>query len=597
MARIKSLLAALTVLVVCPCRPAPASETPPPPPAAAPGAPVPALKAESSAPTRAALERLGTVAIQDGGRVMPLEGYARRLAAKVTGREKWGAGRGPAAYSGRTPMELLADAMFRGQALLHEPLVGIENRPFKEKVGLDPQRKFFSPVEIAACQGINAVLGEFATARQHDPQASPNKDQRMALDIRDAVERVAALASGEPLAIVPAGPDRPFLRAAAGAGRGDPGAASVSSAVAALGQAYTSGADINGAVDGVIAAVSASGEMEPRDARAVRLELFYDRHQPWRQTSLLYGLSIVLFGLSRLMLRRALVALAIVAALAGVAEHLLGIGLRVAILGRAPVSNTYEALLWMGLVGIGIGGVAQLMNRQAWYLFGGVAAAFVCGLFAGMMPLEDQTNSLPAVLRSNFWLIIHVLTIVASYGVLAVASVLGHVYLAKEVLLARRGGVFTAEAPKRSAPLIVQTYRTIQVGLFLLTAGTILGGVWAAESWGRFWGWDPKETWALISILVYLAVLHARHIRWLMDFGLAAAAVLGFVVIVWTFYGVNYVMASGLHSYGFGSGGEVWVGLWAAAELAFLSACRVRYVALKRRPRGGAVSPRGAAAV
>jgi ABC-type transport system involved in cytochrome c biogenesis permease subunit len=80
--------------------------------------------------------------------------------------------------------------------------------------------------------------------------------------------------------------------------------------------------------------------------------------------------------------------------------------------------------------------------------------------------------------------------------------------------------------------------------------------VWAAESWGRFWGWDPKETWALISILTYFAVLHARYVRWLKDFGLAASAVLGLVVIVWTFYGVNYVMATGLHSYGFGSGGE-----------------------------------------
>ena len=80
---------------------------------------------------------------------------------------------------------------------------------------------------------------------------------------------------------------------------------------------------------------------------------------------------------------------------------------------------------------------------------------------------------------------------------------------------------------------------------------------------------------------MYFAVLHARYVRWLKDFGLAAAAVLGLVVIVWTFYGVNYVMATGLHSYGFGSGGEVWVGLWAAAELAFLAVCWVRHRSLR----------------
>jgi cytochrome c-type biogenesis protein CcsB len=265
------------------------------------------------------------------------------------------------------------------------------------------------------------------------------------------------------------------------------------------------------------------------------------------------------------------------------------------ILHRAPVSNTYEALLWMGLVAIGVGAVAQVLNRKGFYLFGALCAALISVLFAGMVPLEDQTNSLPAVLRSNFWLTIHVLTIVASYGVLALASVLGHVYLARDVLFHPRGRAF-AES-KLSHPLIAQTYRTIQIGLVLLTAGTILGGVWAADSWGRFWGWDPKETWALISIIVYFAVLHARYNRWLRDFGLAAAAVLGFVVIVWTFYGVNYVMATGLHSYGFGSGGEVWVGLWAALELVFLVACRVRFVALRRREGDVAAGPAAAAAL
>ncbi|MBK7404501.1 MAG: cytochrome c biogenesis protein CcsA [Phycisphaerales bacterium] len=127
----------------------------------------------------------------------------------------------------------------------------------------------------------------------------------------------------------------------------------------------------------------------------------------------------------------------------------------------------------------------------------------------------------------------------------------------------------------------MQTYRLMQVGLVLLTAGTILGGVWAAESWGRFWGWDPKETWALISIVVYFIMLHARYSGWIKDFGLAVAAVLGFVAIVWTFYGVNYVMATGLHSYGFGAGGEKWVGIWAVIELLFLAACIVRVRSLK----------------
>jgi ABC-type transport system involved in cytochrome c biogenesis permease subunit len=197
------------------------------------------------------------------------------------------------------------------------------------------------------------------------------------------------------------------------------------------------------------------------------------------------------------------------------------------------------------------------------------------------------------VLRSNYWLIVHVLTITASYGVLAVASLLGHVYLIKEVLI-KRAPAPDPDMPHLSHPLVVQVYRAIQAGLFLLTAGTILGGVWAADSWGRFWGWDPKETWALISIVVYFAVLHARYVRWIQDFGLATCAVVGFASIVWTFYGVNYLMASGLHSYGFGSGGGTWVALWVAAEAVFVGACWWRIRGRRRPSTGIEAEPSGA---
>lgn len=543
------------------------------------------LSARAASDTPPGLDELGAIAIQDNGRIMPLEAYARRIAVQLTGRTHWSASKGPEAFAGRSAMQLLCDLMFKAPDLLHKRLIAVENRPFKRLVGLDTERRFFTPVELASNKGINELLGALSTARQESPDAQATRDQRRAADIRDAVERVAGFVDGLTLPIVPSGPGKPFRRV--GIGGGEPGTEAVRVALASIGQAYMAGGSIQAQTEELRKAIATLGVLEASDARSVKLEMFYDRHRPYLLTAVFYGLAIVVFGVSRLILRRPLTMLAIASAAIGVVEHLLGVGLRVAILGRAPVSNTYEALLWMGLVGIAIGVVAQMLNRKGWYLFAGLCAALVSVLFAGLVPLGDRTNALPAVLRSNFWLTIHVLTIVASYGALAVASVLGHVYLSKEILFARntkRGtGSVVAEPPRRSAPLIVQTYRTIQVGLILLTAGTILGGVWAAESWGRFWGWDPKETWALISILTYFAVLHARYVRWIMDFGLSAAAVLGFVVIVWTFYGVNYVMATGLHSYGFGSGGELWVGIWAVSEIAFLVACRTRLVLLRRR--------------
>jgi cytochrome c-type biogenesis protein CcsB len=528
------------------------------------------------------VEQLQSLPIQDGGRVMPLGTYANRLASQLTGRRKWSAGKGPEAFSAREPMQLLCDLLYSPAEMLHKPLVAVENIPFKKRVGLDEKRRFFNAVEIAGCKGINDLLNEFAAAQATNQNLQPDKFQRMALDLQAAVERIASFASGTKLAVVPPKEGRIYLGASPTIA--DPGAEGVRDALAAFGLAYKSGAPLEGPAAAIVTAIKAAGTPSAEDMRAVRLETFYNSHRPWIMTAVAYGLSLVFFGLSRVALRRVLCALAIAAAIWGMGEHILGMVLRVGILGRAPVSNTYESLLWLGLVAVATGAVAQLINRRAWYLVGGLIVGFLSVLFSNLVPLESRTGAIPAVLRSNYWLIVHVLTIVASYGVLALASLLGHVYLVKEVILRKRA---TPQPETRLAhPLIAQTYRAIQLGLLLLTAGTILGGVWAADSWGRFWGWDPKETWALISIVIYFAVLHARYVRWLRDFGLAASAVLGFAAIVWTFYGVNYVMATGLHSYGSGAGGAMWVGVWMLAEIAFVVVCWMRHKRLERAAGG-----------
>jgi len=535
--------------------------------------------AQPAAQSSAWMDELRAIPIQDGGRVMPLDTYAQQLAVQLTGRTRWRADRGPAGYADRDPIQLFCDLLFKPNAFMNEQLIAVENRPFKTKVGLDPLREFFTPVEIMSCKGIQAELDAFSQRRMMDSSAPPLPDQKKALELSSALDRIAQFSSRTPLPIVPNGPDQTFLRA--GPTGGEPGTEPVQAAFAAFGKAYAAGAPLDAPAKALAGAIANTGRLPERASKAIDYELFYNAHRPWRMAAYAYGLAIVVFGLSRLFFRKPLMWLAVLLGVWGVAEHALGTGLRVLILGRAPVSNTYESLLWMGLVGIVIGLIFQVFNRKAYYLFAGVCAAFLSVLFAGLVPMQDQTNALPAVLRSNYWLTIHVLTIVASYGVLAVASVLGHAFLTKNILFGKQIDV-ERDAASKSAPLVVQTYRAIQIGLLLLTAGTILGGVWAADSWGRFWGWDPKETWALISIVIYFAVLHARYVGWLRDFGLAAAAVLGFAAIVWTFYGVNYVMATGLHSYGFGSGGEVWVGAWAIAELLFLVACRLRYLSLRR---------------
>ena len=99
-------------------------------------------------------------------------------------------------------------------------------------------------------------------------------------------------------------------------------------------------------------------------------------------------------------------------------------------------------------------------------------------------------------------------------------------------------------------------YTAIQITVLLLAAGTILGAVWADKAWGHFWSWDPKEVWALVSLLVYMLGLHIRRLGWSRDFGMAVTAVLGFTAILFTWYFVNFVLGSGMHSYGSGAGGQ-----------------------------------------
>jgi len=183
--------------------------------------------------------------------------------------------------------------------------------------------------------------------------------------------------------------------------------------------------------------------------------------------------------------------------------------------------------------------------------------------------LDPSITPLVPVLRDNFWLSIHVPTIALSYASFALALGLGHLTLGNYLV--------TPGAQGRIKTLSQLNYRVLQVGVLLLTTGIILGGIWAHFSWGRFWGWDPKETWALIALLCYLAPLHGRLVGWIGDFGLSVASVVAFNAVLMAWYGVNFVLGTGLHSYGFGTGGsEVMMAAVVGLDLLFVALAAAR---------------------
>lgn len=247
--------------------------------------------------------------------------------------------------------------------------------------------------------------------------------------------------------------------------------------------------------------------------------------------------------------------------------HTLALVTRAYILGRPPVSNMAETVIYVPWI-TSMAGIALTLYSRSFLPI--ASASAIAAILLTLLDWTLSANSLEnvqAVLNSQLWLSIHVLMIVASYGVLILAGFLGHIYLIKSCF-------------KRHSPALSQTIlQSIYIGVALLIPGTILGGVWAAQSWGRFWDWDPKESWAFISACIYLLVVHAHRFHRIGAKGLAIGSILGLMAISFTWYGVNYILGTGLHSYGFGSGGEWIYYSYLLFEIAFIS---ITFIYLKK---------------
>jgi hypothetical protein len=231
-----------------------------------------------------------------------------------------------------------------------------------------------------------------------------------------------------------------------------------------------------------------------------------------------------------------------------------------------------------------LGGMDEVLQRRPFVLAGAIVSftALVLAYYAPATVMHRHIGSVTPILRDNFWLAVHVVTIMASYASAAIALILGNMALG-HYLFGRYVTTDAGRRPPQACRLLAGfIYTALQITVLLLAAGTILGALWADKAWGRFWAWDPKEVWALISLLVYIAILHARHIGWAADFGMTVAAVLGATAVLFTWYGVNFLLGSGMHSYGAGAGGQWAVGTAVAAQWLFLACAAVRHLAESR---------------
>jgi ABC-type transport system involved in cytochrome c biogenesis permease subunit len=288
-------------------------------------------------------------------------------------------------------------------------------------------------------------------------------------------------------------------------------------------------------------------------ASTIRLEVGYNRWVPFRFAWIFMLLAFVGILLHLGTGWKILYLGSFAAYLAGTVAMVVGFGMRMAISGWAPVTNMYESVVYVGLGVALFGLIFERMHRRRTIFTAAAAVCTVALVLADNAPavLDPSMRPLQPVLRSNFWLVTHVLSITLSYAAFALALGIANITLG--YYLVRSKDEETIGSLSRF------TYRSLQIGVLLLAAGTILGGVWADYAWGRFWGWDPKEVWALIALLGYLALLHARYVGWIGKLGLSVWSVVCFSLVIIAWYGVNFVLGAGLHSYGFGGGGQGYV--------------------------------------
>jgi ABC-type transport system involved in cytochrome c biogenesis permease subunit len=246
----------------------------------------------------------------------------------------------------------------------------------------------------------------------------------------------------------------------------------------------------------------------------------------------------------------------------GLILHLYTLILRMAIMSRPPVTNLFETFIFVGLVS-GIAGLCiEALQKNGLGLLVGNIGGFLLLLISAKFAAEgDSLRMLVAVLDSNFWLSTHVLAITTGYAGCCVAGIIGHIYILQALL--------KPQDTQRLQNIYHTILGTLGFGLMMSFLGTALGGIWADQSWGRFWGWDPKENGALLIVLWCAIIFHAKIGRLIGPLGVAVGAVVGLVVVMWAWFGVN-LLSVGLHSYGFTSGIATCLGIYMVVEVIFL---------------------------
>ena len=288
-------------------------------------------------------------------------------------------------------------------------------------------------------------------------------------------------------------------------------------------------------------------------------EIWVNKANLFTVSLIFYLLGVILLGVSWMVQPTLLKNIAYGTMVSGFILHTYGIYLRMVIMSRPPISTLYETVIFVGFVIVLFSVVIEYLRKDGLGIFiGSISGSLLHYIGFGYAADGDTMEMLVAVLNSNFWLATHVTTIILGYGSSLMAGLIGHLYLIEKI-----------RVPKQRAHLksiYDNMFGVTLIALFFTLFGTILGGIWADQSWGRFWGWDPKENGALLIVLWQLMMVHMRLSGLAKPDRFALGMVLNNIVVIMAWFGVN-LLSIGLHSYGFASGIAVNIVIFTIVEL------------------------------
>ncbi len=310
----------------------------------------------------------------------------------------------------------------------------------------------------------------------------------------------------------------------------------------------------------------------PARTWALKLEVLYHRLNPLGISLALYILASVLGFVATIRRAPAILTASYGALLTGAGFHAAALCARMAILMRPPVGTLYESMIFVSFIASAFGlWLEQNKKNGEGLIITGLIASLLLACASVFAADEDTLGVLVAVLNTRFWLATHVVCITTGYGASLVAAMLAHIYLIKR----------TWQPASMLALLEQRIYRVAIVALFFTTVGTMLGGIWADQSWGRFWGWDPKENGALLIVLWLIWLLHGRVGGQISVLGFVIGMASLSIVVMLAWVGVN-LLSVGLHSYGFTSVAANGLLIFCTTEAVFIVVTSIAIYTLRK---------------